>query len=87
MLVPLLLDRVRVKERPEVFLVFRLDRAEQTAYLFCLEADIIERGVRWNMLDDVWDDRGQPGSFCKPCPLGPVSGAPFFSSVSPKQSW
>ena len=56
MFVPLLLDQVRVKDRPEVFLVFRLDRASQTANLLCLGPGIVERGVHWTMLEDAWDD-------------------------------
>ena len=56
MFVPLLLDRVWVKDRPEVFTVFRIDRAQQTADLFCLGPEIIERGVHWTMLEAVGDD-------------------------------
>ena len=58
MFVPLLLDQVRVKDRTEVFLVFRLDRDKQTADLLCLGPDIVERGVHWTMLEDAWDDWG-----------------------------
>jgi hypothetical protein len=58
MFVPLLLDEVRVNDRPEVFLIFRVDRAKQTADLFCPRWGLIERGVRWNLLEVVWDDHG-----------------------------
>jgi hypothetical protein len=43
MFVPLLLDQVRVKDRPEVLLVFRLDRDKQTADLLCLGPDTVEQ--------------------------------------------
>jgi hypothetical protein len=56
MFVPLLLDQVRLKDRPEVFLVFRLDRDKQTADLFCSGSGLVERGVRWTKLEDAWDD-------------------------------
>jgi len=58
MFVPLLLDEVRVNDRPEVFLIFRVDRAKQTADLFCPRQGLIERGVGWNTLKDAWDDHG-----------------------------
>jgi hypothetical protein len=57
MFVPLFLDQVRVKDRPEVFMVFRLDRAKQTADVFCLGSDVVERGVHWTLLKHPWDDR------------------------------
>jgi hypothetical protein len=87
MFVPLLLDQVRVKNRPEVFMVFRLDRANQTADLFCPGSDIVERGMRWTRLEAAWDDRGQPGSFSKALPPGQVPGAPLCASISQKHSW
>jgi hypothetical protein len=67
MFVPLLLDLVRVENRPELFLVFVLDRDKQTANLFCLGSGLVERGVRWAMLEDAWDDWGKliPGAFCE----------------------
>jgi hypothetical protein len=87
MFVPKLLDQVRVKDRPEVFMVFRLDRAQQTADLFCPTSGLVERGVRWTMLEDAWDDRGQPGSFCKPLPPRQFPAAPLYSSISQKHPW
>jgi hypothetical protein len=50
MFVPLLLDQVRVKNRPDVFLVFRLDEAKETADLFFPGSGLVERGVSWTML-------------------------------------
>jgi hypothetical protein len=61
MFVPLLLDPVRVKDRPDVYLVFVLDRDKQTADLFCLGSGLVERGVPWTRLEDVGDDRGSLG--------------------------
>jgi hypothetical protein len=62
MFVPLPLDQVRVKNRSEIFLVFQLDQAKQTADLFFPGTGLAERGVHWAMLKDVWDDCSQSGS-------------------------
>jgi hypothetical protein len=56
MFVPLLLGLVRVKDRPEIFLVFRLDRVKQTADLLCPGSDIVARGIHWTMLEDAEED-------------------------------
>jgi hypothetical protein len=61
MFVPLLLDQVRVKDRPEVCLVFVLDRDKQTADLFCLGSGLVERGVPWTRLEDARDDSSSHG--------------------------
>ena len=61
MFVPLLLDPVRVKDRPDVYLVFVLDRDKQTADLFCLGSGLVERGVPWTRLEEAGDDRGSLG--------------------------
>ena len=87
MFVPMLLEQVRVKDRPEIFLVFRLDRAKQTVDLLCLGPDIVERGLHWAMLQDVWDDSGQAGPSCEPLPPWPVSDSPRYSSIFQKHSW
>jgi hypothetical protein len=55
MFVPLLLDLVRVENRPEVFMVFGLDRDKQTADLLSLGPDIVEHGVHWTLLEDAED--------------------------------
>jgi hypothetical protein len=81
MFVPLLLGLVRVKDRPEVFMVLRLDRDKQTADLFLPGSGLVERGVHWAMLEDAWDDRGQPGSFCKPVSASSLI-TPFRSSTA-----
>jgi hypothetical protein len=62
MFVPLLLDLVRVENRPEVFMVFGLDRDKQTVDLLSLRPEILERGVHWTMLEYAEEDYGQPGS-------------------------
>ena len=55
MIVPLLLEQVRVKERAEILLVFRVDLAKQTADVFCPGSGIVERGVHWTTLEDAED--------------------------------
>jgi hypothetical protein len=57
MFVPLLLDIVRVKDRSEVFLVFALDRDNQTADLLCPGSDIVAHGIHWTMLEDAEEER------------------------------
>jgi len=53
MFVPLVLDLVRVKDRPEIFLVFHLDRDNQTADLLYPGSDIAAHGIHWAMLEDA----------------------------------
>jgi hypothetical protein len=53
MFVPLLLDLVRVKDRPEIFLIFGLDRDKQTADLLCPGSDIVAHGIHWTILEDA----------------------------------
>lgn len=50
MQVPKLLQRVKVMDRAEVFIVYRVCAAEQTADLVCLGTNTVERHVRWAML-------------------------------------
>jgi hypothetical protein len=56
------------------------------AKLFCPKSGSVERGVRWTMLEDAWDDLGHPGSFFMPLPPGPTSGAPPSFFDFPKRS-
>jgi hypothetical protein len=63
MLVPLLLDHVRVIERPEIFVVVAFNLATHTADLIRSGADVIEHGVPWTMLESV-GMTGQAGSSC-----------------------
>jgi hypothetical protein len=56
MFVPLLLDLVRVKNCPEIFLVFGLDRDKQTADLLCPGPDVVAHGIHWTMLEDAEQD-------------------------------
>ena len=58
MFVPLLLGLVRVKDRPEIFLVLGLDRDKQTADLLCPGSDIVAHGIHWAILEDAEDDQG-----------------------------
>ena len=62
MFVPLLLDLVRVENRPEVFMVFGLDRDKPTVDLLSPRPEVLERGVQWPMLEDPEENYGQPGS-------------------------
>ena len=57
MFVPLLLDLVRVKDRPEIFLVFGLDRAKKTADLLCR----IGHRRAWHPLDHSRGCGGESG--------------------------
>ena len=50
MLIPLLTQRVRMKDRSEIFQVVRLNLNGHTTDLISLETDIVEYGVHWNML-------------------------------------
>ena len=50
MLIPLVTELVRVKDRSEIFQVVRLDLDERAVDLVSLETDIVEYGVLWNML-------------------------------------
>jgi hypothetical protein len=58
MLVPLLFDLVRIKDRPEIFKAFGLDRDKQTADLLCPGSDIVAHGIHWAILEDAEDDQG-----------------------------
>jgi hypothetical protein len=60
--VPKLLQRVKVKDRAEVFLVYRVHVADQTADLVRLGADMVERQVRWAMLGALAEDTAEDGS-------------------------
>jgi hypothetical protein len=64
MLVPLLCERVRVKDCPEIFQVVAFDLTARRADLIRLGTDIIERGVPWAILEGQGDDgeRLTPGS-------------------------
>ena len=57
MFVPLLLDMVRVKDRPEIFLVFGINRDNQTVDLLCPGSDIVAHGIHWTMLEDGEEER------------------------------
>jgi hypothetical protein len=59
MFVPLFLEQVRIKDRPDVFLVFRINRDKETADLFCPRWGLVERGVRWTMPEAAWRDWGK----------------------------
>jgi hypothetical protein len=50
-LIPLVTELVRVKDRSEVFQVVQLNLSEHTVDLVSLETDIVEYGVHWNMLE------------------------------------
>ena len=53
MLIPLLTELVRVKDRSEIFQVVRLDLDERAVDLVSLETDILEYDVHWNMLEPL----------------------------------
>jgi hypothetical protein len=59
-LIPLLTELVRVKDRAEIFQVVRLDLDKHAVDLVSLETDIVEYGVHWNMLEPMEErpDRG-----------------------------
>ena len=53
MLIPLLTELVRVKDRPDVFQVVRLNLNEHTVDLVSPETDVVEYGVCWNILETL----------------------------------
>ena len=53
MVIPLLTELVRVKDRSEIFQVVRLDLDERAVDLVSLETDILEYGVHWTMLEPL----------------------------------
>lgn len=62
MFVPKLLQRVRVKDRAEVFVVYRVHNRDQTADLLRLGTDMVERHVRSAILDAVAEDKAEAES-------------------------
>ena len=56
MLVPALLEHVRVKDSHEIFRVLAFNLATRTADLIRPGTDVIEHGVPWAMLEAVGDD-------------------------------
>jgi len=56
MLVPALLDHVRVKDSSEIFRVVALNLTAHTADLIRPGTDVIEHGVPWAMLEAAWGD-------------------------------
>jgi len=62
MIVPELLQRVKVKDRAEIFMIYRVHVAEQTADLVRLGTDMVERHVRWAMLYPVADNTAEDES-------------------------
>jgi hypothetical protein len=58
-LIPLLTELVRVKNRSEIFQVVRLDLDERAVDLVSLETDILEYGVHWNMLEALEERPGK----------------------------
>lgn len=58
MLEPALMELVRVKDRPGIFRIVASNLTAHTADLIRPGTDVIEHGVPWAMLEDVWADRG-----------------------------
>jgi hypothetical protein len=58
LLVPLLFDLVRTKDRFEIVRVFGLDRGKYTADLICPGSDIVAHGFPWSILEHAVDDHG-----------------------------
>jgi hypothetical protein len=56
MLVPVLLELVRLQDSPEIFRVLAFNLATRTADLIRPGTDVIEHGVPWAMLEAVGDD-------------------------------
>jgi hypothetical protein len=72
MLVPALLEHVRLKDSPEIFRVLAFNLTAHTADLIRLGTEIIEHGVPWAMLEAVGEDgaRLTPSSFGEPAYRG-----------------
>jgi hypothetical protein len=56
MVVPALLEHVRVKDSPEIFRVVAFNLSAHTADLIRPGTDVIEHGVPWAMLEAAGDD-------------------------------